>query len=94
MNAELIANHFGISQQRFSNLSSAKSIISSNNDSSIESFKMIQVFYAISKYLQIYLNYNRDHCTNSCAIDCCHVYVIYTKDHTISYYSLTKQSTS
>jgi len=94
MNAKLIVNHFEISQQKSSNLSSAKSITFSDDDLSIELFKMIQAFYMISKHLQICLNYNKDRCTNPCAIDHRHVCAICAKDHVASHCSLAKQSAS
>src|SRR5947207_2763690 len=94
VDAELIANHFGISQQRSSNLSSAKPVTSSCDSSSVRPSKMVQASYTIPKHLQIGLNYNRDHCTNPCATGHCHVCAICAKDHAASHCPLAKQSTS
>jgi hypothetical protein len=94
VDAELIANHFGISQQRSSNQSSAKLITSSSGGSSVGPSKTVQASYAIPKHRQICLNYNRDRCTNPCATGRRHVCAICAKDHAASHCPLGKQSAS
>lgn len=48
----------------------------------------------ISKHLQIYLNYNRNHYKNLYIIDYHHICTIYVKDYITSYCPLMKQFTS
>lgn len=92
VDGELIANHFGISQQRSSNHPSAKPVAFSA--SSVGPSKTVQASSTIPKHLQICLNYNRDRCTNPCANGRRHVCAICVKDHAASHCPLAKQSAS